>query len=84
MSSLLSRSSERILILVFLWYKATIFQGIGGNCRLLILSGASRPGNWTPFRLDRRTRIRNQCLPLVLKNNKSIIHLRYYLLIEQP
>ena len=27
-------SSEGILILVFLWYKATDFRGIGGNCRL--------------------------------------------------
>lgn len=30
----LSRSSERILILVFLWYKATNFRGIRGDCRL--------------------------------------------------
>ena len=29
-----SRSSERIVILVFLWCKATNFQGIGGDCRL--------------------------------------------------
>ena len=28
------RSSERILSLVFLWYKATNFRGIVGDCRL--------------------------------------------------
>ena len=30
----LSRSSKRILILVFLWYRATHFRGIEGDCRL--------------------------------------------------
>ena len=30
----LSRSSKRILILVFLWYRATHFQVIEGHCRL--------------------------------------------------
>ena len=30
----LSRSSERILILVFLWYKTTNFRSIRGDCRL--------------------------------------------------
>ena len=30
----LSRSSKRILILVFLWYRATYFQVIEGHCRL--------------------------------------------------
>ena len=30
----LSRSSESILILVFLLYKATHFQGITGDCQL--------------------------------------------------
>ena len=48
----LSRSSERIPILVFLWFKAINFRGIVPDCRLaapLILSGASWPGNWTPF-----------------------------------
>ena len=49
----LSRSSERIPILVFLWFKATNFRDIVDDCRLapppLILSGASWPGNWTPF-----------------------------------
>ena len=30
----LSRSSKRILILVFLWYRATNFRGIEGDCRL--------------------------------------------------
>ena len=46
----LSRLSERILILVFLLYKATHFQGITGDCQYywpppLILSGTSQPGN---------------------------------------
>ena len=44
----------RILILVFLWFKATIFEISRSTADqpplyLLILSGASRPGNWTPF-----------------------------------
>ena len=30
----LSRSSERILISLFLWYKATYFRGVGGDCRV--------------------------------------------------
>ena len=30
----LPRSSKRILILVFLWYRATHFQVIEGHCRL--------------------------------------------------
>ena len=43
--------SERFLILVFLWYKATDFRGITADLELppLILSGAYWPGNWTPF-----------------------------------
>ena len=42
-----SRSLERILILFVLWYKATNLTAEWPP--LLILSGASRPGNWTPF-----------------------------------
>ena len=34
----LSRSSKRILILVFLWYRATHFQVIEGHCRLAALT----------------------------------------------
>ena len=45
----LSHTSERILILVFLWCKATNFRVIGGDCRLADSSGVSRPGNWIPF-----------------------------------
>ena len=38
--------------LAFLWHKDRNFQAITGDCKLaalFILSGASRPGNWTPF-----------------------------------
>ena len=49
-----SSSSERILILVFLWYKATNFRGIGGDCRLAaptdFIRGIS-PGKLDSFRL---------------------------------
>ena len=51
----LSRSSERILNLVFLWYKATNFRGIGGNCRLAaptdFIRGISA-GKLDSFRLE--------------------------------
>ena len=50
-----SRSSERILILVFLWYKATDFRGIAGDCRLTaptdFIRGISA-GKMDSFRLD--------------------------------
>ena len=49
-----SSSSERILILLFLWYKATNFRGIGGYCRLAaptdFIRGIS-PGKLDSFRL---------------------------------
>ena len=47
-----SGTSERIKILVFQWCKATIFEVsrvTDDKPPLLILPGASRPGNWTPF-----------------------------------
>ena len=52
---LLSRSSERIPILVFLWYKARNFWGITGDCRLTapidFIKGISA-GKLNSFQLD--------------------------------
>ena len=56
-----SRSSERILILV-LWYIATNFRGVGGDCRLAaptdFIRGISA-GKLDSFLLERRTQILN-------------------------
>ena len=58
-----SRSSERILILVFLWYIATNFRGVAGDCRLVapadFIRGISA-GKLDSFLLERRTPILNQ------------------------
>ena len=38
--------------LVFLWHYGRNFQATRGDCKLaapINLSGAPRPGNWTPF-----------------------------------
>ena len=48
----LSRSAERIIIYnLFLWHKGSTFRVSRATAnlpRLLILSGASWPGSWTP------------------------------------
>ena len=58
-----SRSSERILILVFLWYIATNFRGVAGDCRLVapadFIRGISAE-KLDSFLLERRTPILNQ------------------------
>ena len=68
-----SRSSERILILVFLWYIATNFRGVAGDCRLVapadFIRGISA-GKLDSFLLERRTPILNQWQPLVIKDKK--------------
>ena len=51
----LSLSSERKLILVFLWYKATNFRGVAGDCRLAAPTDLIRgilAGKLDSFRLD--------------------------------
>lgn len=60
--------ARHILTLVFLWYKATNFWGIRGDCRLAAATDFIRgisANKLDSFRLDWHTRIRNQCLPLV-------------------
>ena len=68
-----SRSSERILILVFLWYIATNFRGVADDCRLVaptdFIRGLSA-GKLDSFLLEWRTRILNQWQPLVIKDKK--------------
>lgn len=68
-----SRSSERILILVFLWYIATNFRGVAGDCRLAapidFIRGISA-GKLDSFLLERRVPILNQGQPLVIKDKK--------------
>ena len=65
-SRCLSRLSERILISVFLRYKAINFRGIAGDCRYAAPSDfirPSRPGNWTPFdSIDERGSVINDYL----------------------
>ena len=72
----LSPSSERILILVVLWYKATNFRGIRGDCRLAAAADFIRgisAGKRESSRLEWRTRIRNQWLPLVTWNFRDTL-----------
>ena len=68
-----SRSSERILILVFLWYIATNFRGLVGDCRLAAPTDFIRDisaGKLDSFLLECRTRLLNQGQPLVIKDKK--------------
>ena len=55
-------SSERILILVFLWYKATNFRDVGTTAELAATTDFMRSiSAWSKW----RTRLRNEWLPLV-------------------
>ena len=68
-----SLSSERILILVFLWYTATNFRGVVGDCRLAAPTDFIRDisaGKLDSFLLECRTRLLNQGQPLVIKDKK--------------
>ena len=68
-----SLSSERILILVFLWYIATNFRGVVGDCRLAASTDFIRDisaGKLDSFLLECRTRLLNQGQPLVIKDKK--------------